>query len=224
MKVYLMNKEYTQKLENVIEQMLKPVKGIPFNLVIKSLSGYKIIPFNKKDQRDVKTLKDLSLVAEQVCLNVNKKGIKRPRPNEVGNDIEIFVKESLNKIGFEAGIPKTKNGNKKSTGYPDIEFVDKFGRKNYLECKTYNINNINSTQRSFYISPAEEFKVSSNAHHFLLSFEVAITGKSGKMSIFRCKSWKILSLEGLEVDVKYEFNSDNIRLYNSKLVLAEGKI
>lgn len=127
-----MDKKYTEKLENIIEQMLKPIKGIPFNLVINSLSGYKIIPFNKNNKKDIQTLKDLSLIAKKVCIDINKIGIKRSRPNEVGNDIEIFVKKTLNDVGLKAGIPKTKNGNKKSTGYPDIEFIDKFNRINYL--------------------------------------------------------------------------------------------
>ncbi len=38
------NDDYTNKLENVIKQMLQPVRGIPFNLVIEALSNYKVIP------------------------------------------------------------------------------------------------------------------------------------------------------------------------------------
>jgi hypothetical protein len=39
-----MNEEYTKRLENVIKQMLTPLKGIPLNLVIESISGCKILP------------------------------------------------------------------------------------------------------------------------------------------------------------------------------------
>ncbi len=219
-----MDQKYTQKLESVIEQMLKPIKGIPFNLVINSLSGHKIIPFNKKSQKDIQTLKDISLVAKKVCIEVNKVGIKRPRPNEVGNDIEIFVKKIMNDMGLKANVPKTKKGNKKSTGYPDIEFMDRFNRINYLECKTYNIKNLATTQRSFYISPSEDFKISCDAHHFVISFEIFVEKNIDRNLIFKCSSWKILSIENLDVDVKYEFNADNARLYNKTLILAEGKM
>lgn len=155
---------------------------------------------------------------------INGKGILRTRPNEVGNDIEPFVKDALKTIGYRADAPKTKSGGKKSAGYPDIEFVDEFGRTNYLECKTYNIENVNTTQRSFYLSPSEDFKITNDAHHFVVSFEIFVTSAQGKQNVYKCHSWKILSVEGLPVDVKYEFNSDNARLYAKDLVLAEGKV
>lgn len=216
--------DYIVTLENVIKQMIKPLKGIPFKLVIEVLSGYKIIPFDKKSKKDKIILEKLIKVAISVGKKVNKNGIKRPRPNEVGNDIEPIVKSALIKLGYKADIPKTKNGNKKTTGYPDIEFVDEFHRTNYLECKTYNAENVDTTQRSFYLSPAEEFKITEDAHHFVISFEVYVAKSRGKMNIYKCKAWKILKLEELMVDVKYEFNADNFRLYSKKLILAEGKL
>ncbi len=220
----LKTKNYTAMLEDVIKQMIKPLKGIPFKLVIEALSGYKIIPFDNGNKKDKIVLQKLVEVAINAGKEINKKGIKRHRPNEVGNDIEPFVKAALIKTGYKADTPKTKNGNRKTTGYPDIEFVDEFRRINYLECKTYNIENINTTQRSFYLSPAEEFKITEDAHHFVISFEVYIYRSRGRTNIYKCKAWKILKLEELVVDVKYEFNADNFRLYSEKLILAEGKL
>jgi len=40
----LMNEKYLQNLESVIKQMLQPLKNIPLNLVIESISGYSIEP------------------------------------------------------------------------------------------------------------------------------------------------------------------------------------
>jgi len=40
------NNEYTKRLENVIKQMLQPLKDIPFNLVIESMTGKKVISFD----------------------------------------------------------------------------------------------------------------------------------------------------------------------------------
>jgi hypothetical protein len=154
-----MNEEYIKRLEDVIKQMLKPIKNIPLNLVIESISGFKIIPFNPKDKKDQVVLNKLIEVAKLAGINVNKTGIQRPRPNEVGNDIEPFIKDALGIYGYKADIPATISGMKKAMGYPDVEFIDEFGRLNYLECKTHNIQNISTTQRSFYLSPSEDFKI-----------------------------------------------------------------
>ncbi len=48
--------------------------------------------------------------------------------------------------------------------------------------------------------------------------------KTNNGNVYKCKSWKILSLENLSVDVKYEFNSDNKRIYTKELILAEGNV
>jgi len=210
----------SEELEGVIAQMLKPLKGLQFNVVIEGLSGFKIIPYDNSDTKDITLLKNLIKVAEIVGHSINKQGIFRPRPNEVGNDIEPFIKDALNKIGYKANTPITKSGKKKSQGYPDIEFIDEFGRINYLECKTFNIKNIASTQRSFFVSPSGDFKINADAHHFAICYEM----RKEKNNIFKCNNWKIINLETLVLDVKHEFNSNNARMYNEKLILAEGKI
>ncbi len=219
-----MDKNYTRKLEAVIKQMLTPLKKVPFNLVIEGLSDCKIIPFDKKNKNDVDLLKKIIQAANLAGKEINKKGVLRQRPNEVGNDIELFVKRALTRVGYKADTPKTNSGGKKSTGYPDIEFTDEFARVNYLECKTFNIENISTTQRSFYLSPSDEFKITKNAHHFVLSFEIYVEKNTPKNKLFKCKSWKLLSVENLDVDVKYEFNADNARLYTKKLIIAEGTL
>ena len=112
----------------------------------------------------------------------------------------------------------------KAAGYPDIEFVDEFGRTNYLECKTYNLENVTTTQRSFYLSPSEDFKITQDAHHLVVSFEIYVASRQERENIYKCRSWKIVSVETLPVDVKHEFNSDNARLYAKDLILAEGKL
>ncbi|OGF64498.1 hypothetical protein A2661_02665 [Candidatus Giovannonibacteria bacterium RIFCSPHIGHO2_01_FULL_45_24] len=184
-----------------------------------------MLPFNKNDKKDVILLKDLKRVAKIAGIQINKTGIMRARPNEVGNDVEPFVKKALLSIGYEAYTPRTiKSKQKKTMGYPDIEFIDKFNRTSYLECKTFNIQNINTTQRSFYLSPSEDFKVTKDAHHLIISYEIYIAGKIGKKNVFKCKSWKILNIEKLLVDVKYEFNTHNRQLYSKALILADGKL
>jgi len=211
----------SKELEGVISQMLRPLKGLSLNIVIEGLANKKVIPFEKNDKKDIIVLEKLKKVAENVLTKINTNGIKRTRPNEVGNDIEPFVKKSLFEVGYKSDTPMTLSGKRKATGYPDIEFQDEYDRWHYIECKTYNIENIDTTFRSFYLSPSEDFKVSKDAHHFGFSFEIFLENSIGNMHIYKVKSWKILDLSKLELDVKYEFNSDNKRLYEKELILAE---
>lgn len=220
------NNEYTKRLENVIKQMLQPLKDIPFNLVIESMTGKKVISFDFAKSDHQKILSLLKQAALNAGKEINKTGILRPRPNEVGNDIEPYVRNALNLLDVNADIPIGPSGHKKSTGYPDILF---WFNENpyYLECKTYNIKNIKTTQRSFYLSPSDEFKVIYDAPHFIISFEIYVAGEQGNKHIYKCKHYKILSIESLSLDIKYEFNSDNKRMYSGKdgtIILAEGEI
>jgi hypothetical protein len=220
------NKDYVNRLENVIKQMLTPLKDIPFNLVIESLTGKKVIPFDFKNSKDTKLLEVLKNVAMLGGKEINKNGIESKRPNEVGNYIEAFVKNAMHQYDLSPDVPAGATGKKKATGYPDIIFFFK-NKPYYLECKTYNLENISTTQRSFYFSPSDDFKVVYDAPHFLLSFEIYVSGEQGKNHIYKCKHYKILSLESLSLDVKYEFNSDNQRMYSGKdgtTILDEGEI
>lgn len=217
---------YTERLEKIIKQMLTPLKDIPFNLVIESMTDKKVISFDFKDADHQRVLDLLKRGALKAGLAINRTGILRPRPNEVGNDIEAYVKSALNSLGFNADTPTGPKGRKKSTGYPDILFwFDK--NPYYLECKTYNIEIMDTTFRSFYFSPSEEFKVIHDAPHFILSFEVYVAGEQGPKHIYKCRHYKILSIESLSLDVKYEFNSDNKRMYsgrNGTVILAEEEV
>jgi len=222
----MVNNQYTKRLEDIIKQMLQPLKDIPFNLVIEAMTGKKVISFDftKPDHQEV--LKLLRQSALNAGKEINKAGILRERPNEVGNDIEPYVRNALNSLGLKADIPVGPRGHKKAMGYPDILFWLN-NTPYYLECKTYNIDNIETTQRSFYFSPSYEFKVIYDAPHFILSFEIYVAGEKGNKHIYKCKNYKILSIESLSLDVKYKFNSDNKRMYSGKdgtIILDEGKI
>jgi len=67
----------------------------------------------------------------------------------------------------------------------------------------------------------------SGIHYQILSFEIYVAGEKGNKHIYKCKHYKILSIESLSLDVKYEFNSDNERMYSGKdgtIILAEEKL
>ncbi len=213
------NEEYVKQLEAAIGQMLKPLKNIPFGLVIKSMTGFEVIQFDRDKVEDKNLLQKISQAAEITGREIaGMGGIKRPRPNEVGNDLEPFMEKALKSIGYaDTGTPKGKSGKGKAVGYPDRGFTDN-GRAVYLELKSYAKESLNSTMRSFYLSPSDDFKVNKDALHLLIAFEIDREGNA-----FFVSGWKIITVDKLLVDVKYEFNSDNKRLYASHAVLVEEK-
>jgi len=112
--------KYIKELEEAISQFLKPLKNIPFKIAIKAMSGCKVIPFDKNNPDDRQLLTDLIEATKIAAKNANQKGIFTRRENEVGNHIEPFMIEALNKIGLKADRPETREGKKKAVGYPDI--------------------------------------------------------------------------------------------------------
>lgn len=214
--------EYVRNLESIIQQMLKPLRNLPFDLVIQSISGHRIIPFDHDNEHDVSLLTSLRNAVSAACQLINENGIIRRRANEVGNDIEHFVSGALVDQGLRCAKPVTQSGKAQAAGYPDLMITDQFGRDQYIECKTFSEESLNTTFRSFYVSPSEQFKVTRDAHHFAVCYQIEVLRQSGGNNVYGCLGWKILDLSQLQVDVKYEFNSDNRRLYAQRLVLAQG--
>lgn len=214
-------RQYVTRLESVIRQMLQPLKGVPFNLAIEAMTGHRVIEFDIGKGNHRRLLDALVAGALAAGEAINQSGIVSKRVNEVGNKIEPFVRDALNALpGARAVIPATPSGKRKNAGYPDIEFT--LGDTTcYIECKTFNPDTLDTTQRSFYFSPSAQFKVTRDALHFLLSYEMFRQGGCYKTSRF-----KLLVIESLSLDVKHEFNSDNHRLYSGNdgtRLLAERK-
>lgn len=201
-----MSKDYKLEiLENVIKQMLNPIKNIPLYLIIESICGRKIFKYdNYKKELLIK-------VIEVSAELINKEGIKSNRPNEVGNYSEPYILKAFKKFNCNASIPKTSTNKKRTAGYPDI-FVNVHGKNFYIECKTYNVTNIDTTQRSFYLSPNKDFKVTLDAYHLIFAYSIVRVGNG----LYKTDGIKILDSRDLLCDVKYEFNSDNKRMYGGK--------
>lgn len=215
-------------LERIVAHMIEPLKDVPFDVVVKALSGHRLIPFDEKDPKDIE-LKDALRTAILDCTSsIKKAGVNSRRANEVGNMMERPVISAIQKVGLKARIPATKSGAAKATGYPDILVEDRHGRPTYLEVKTFNKRNVDTTQRSFYLSPSEDFKVTCDARHLLLAFEmndVGTTQISGEtLRVYKPSAYKLVALDELSCDVKYEFNSDNRRLYAQGHVILDEAV
>ena len=219
--------KYVQELENALGKFMAPIKDIPFAIAIKALSGRKVLSFDKNSSTDKELLKLITRAAKDAGTRAFKIGIYTNRPNEAGNEIEPFIKKALRDLRVKADTPITKSGKRKATGYPDIEITDKHNRTIYLEIKTYNLQNIDTTQRAFYFSPSENFKVTKDALHLMLSFQIEKQQRGGKTA-YVPRHWRLYTLENLVVDIKHEFNQSNRKLYGSKSnprsLLAEGVI
>lgn len=156
-------------LRNVVEQMLTPIKDIPLNLIIKSAFKNEVYQYDKKKFKNLTSLLVKSM--NEVKVAISNEPILSSRVNEVGNKIESTIKEILNSNGLKAELPLTQNNKHKSAGYPDLKFVyDNIDY--YIECKTYNQNNIKSTLRSFYLSISKDAKVISSGYHLILAFQM----------------------------------------------------
>jgi len=218
-------KERLEQLEEVLAQFLKPVKGIPFNVVVRALCERKVIPVDTSLEADRQLIDALTRCAVQVGKDLRVKPIRRPRPNEVGNDIEGYIMAALPSVGVKCARPLSAGGRGQGVGYPDILLEDATGRPAYLEAKIYSHDTANSSMRSFYLSPSENFKVSKDARHLLLAFEMVRELLPGsQLYSFKAVAFKLVDLFNLEIDVKYEFQSDNRRLYEKGALLAAGKV
>jgi len=215
--------EYIGQLEQVIRKFLEPLKGIPFPIAIKALTGFRVLTFEISDEKNRKLLNQLSKAAQFAGKSAFDVGIFTARPNEAGNHIEPFVIGAMRNVGLTANKPVAKSGKKKAAGYPDIQIADEFGRITYLDCKTYNTLTKDQTFRTFYFSPSKDPKITSDAFHIIMSFELDTTERKGKRA-FIPVSWQIYTLDKLLIQVKHEFNASNKNLYTKEALLAQGKI
>ena len=101
------------------------------------------------------------------------------------------------------------------------QIIDDQKRVTYLECKTYNLKNIKTTQRAFYFSPSlEGCKITSDARHLVLSFQI----EKKSSSVYIPVHWRIYSIDSLTVQIKHEFNADNRQIYREEALLCEGEM
>jgi len=220
----MVDEQYVKDLEETLRKYTAPMRDIPFTVVINVLSGFRIIKFDPdKNVADQALLEKLVKALGKATKTANQVGIFADRPNEVGNYIEPFVRDALNESGLKAAVPTTKSGKHKAAGYPDVEIKDTDGRVTYLECKTYNLKSEDSAFRAFYLQPSEEFKITAEARHLLVGFEIKIEKRNGK-SAYVPVHWRLYALDNLRVQLKHEFNASNEDIYKKLVPLAEGSL
>lgn len=221
-----MTDDRLEQLETMLRAFLKPIKNQPFGLIIKALTGHEVLPFDLNDAETVALFAALKTATETAANTSKSEGIFAGRPNEAGNAVEPFVLQALKNAGINAQKPKKRQGKAQTTGYPDIQINVGEGRFCYIECKTYSAKSRNSSTRSFFLSPSENPKINAAASHLIIAFELKRVPERdrGQALAFIPVRWHIYTLENLRVDLKYEFNSGNKKLYEAGALLAEGEV
>jgi hypothetical protein len=215
--------EYTRRLEDALARLVERFDKIPFPVVVRAFSGHGVVRLEETDDADRGLLEVLVRAAELAGRRAQADGIESKRANEVGNRIEPYVRDAFNEVGREAGlhadIPETAAGGQQAVGYPDLEINDGMGRRTYLEVKTYNIANIDTTQRAFYLSPPLS-KVTADARHLILSFQIVEV----RTHIYKPEHWRIYDAHDMVGQIKNEFNATNRQMYGGGRLLADGEL
>ena len=205
-------------------ELTKPEKQIPFKDVIEATTHFHVLDFDTNNPAHVALQKKIFTAAALAGTRAAKEGLLVERANEAGNRIEPFVRTALREAGLSARVPVNAAGAAQVTGYPDVEITG--DTPCYVELKTYNATTANTTQRTFYYSPSEHPKITRDALHFLLAYQLEKTERAGK-TVFVPVHWKLITLENLLVDLKFEFNQSNRGLYGAggtKSLLSEGEV
>ncbi len=212
-------------METLVAAMLTPLKGQPLRLFVRAFTGHAM----RQAPEGAPWLDALAEALSEAGREINREVLHSGRPNEAGNRIEPFVKKALNRLGFEAGTPQTRGGGRQSSGYPDIEVRGWRGDASvrfYLECKTYNPANADSTLRSFYLSPPLS-KITMDAAHLLVAFRMEAGAESERRdgaNRYHAREWRLLDLYDLRVDVKHEIHTSNRALYTELAPVRQGRV
>lgn len=206
---------------SLLADLVQPAKRLPFKTVLEATTGHRLLDFDANEAAHAELRRKILRAAELAGGRARQEGIVTVRANEAGNQIEPFVRLALQEAGLAARVPVTAAGTARSTGYPDLEITN--APACYLELKTYNAATANTTQRSFYYSPSANPKITRDALHLLLAYELERQTRDGR-TVFVPVRWKLVTLQDLEVDLKFEFNQSNRGLYgNDAAVLGESQ-
>ena len=183
-----------------------------FYEVIKELTGYNVIRIDKETVNTDRLLGILDRVSRRAKSDMIQNPIVRPRPNEVGNDIEPRVQTALSNEDGISVVPMSY-----SKGYPDIKAnLTDIQETIFIECKTFGIGKGAMGMRSFYLSPgpAISSKVDCDAFHVVISYEMQRSG-----NIYTPRIYKLIDLYDLPCRLKEEWQSTNRYLYDDCRVL-----
>jgi hypothetical protein len=208
-------------------ELTKPAKRIPFKEVILAITQHRILDFDNQNAAHRILFQKLSTAAAAAETKARTQGIFTTRANEAGNHMEIFVKAALQEAGLPARTPVTTKGEAQTTG----------------------LSRCGNSERPALLSRTQDLQRHHRRHHpafflllafrtseshlrrpaftprLLLAYELEKTTRAGKPA-FIPVHWKLITLQDLQVDLKFEFNQSNRGLYGKeagKAILAESQ-
>ena len=214
-------KKTERKLKQALGTSFQSFLNVPFPIIIKAITGYRVIPFNEQNSLDRELLASLKEAAQLAMNYAHKDQIESSRSNDVGDKMMPFVIKAIQDVGLHAGRSETSIKNWKTAGYPTILIRDRHDRITYLEAKSYGIKNESSSFRSFHLTAPlnpGDFKITCDARHLMISFEM----KKIRPRFFVPVRWKLIRVENFVGDIKPEYQSTNKIMYNEKNVILEG--
>jgi hypothetical protein len=180
------------------ETIMRRIRNIPFNYVIKMTTGCEVYSITEQDRDVIDEIYDAS---RSVVEESQAEDFSSLRPNEISNKLEKRLRVRLNGV-----IPENK-----VAGYPNI-LIQREGKVYYIEAKLAEERQLDSSFRTFYYEPVELTKVTRDACHIIVGFihrERTITG------------FKIIDASKINVNLKSEFNTNNVELYKPENILRE---
>lgn len=182
---------------------------LTFETIVENAFGKRVISWDGSHRDELEN--SIRIGVDQF----NRSGSSADRMNEVGTLLEDCLRGAMTESGLAVGIPKTRSGRVQRSGYPDLRLeLDK--RVYYIEVKTFSTSSIGSSQRTFYVSNSVDPKVTEDAVHLLIGFEVdKKSDDSYRVIRFLCRDIRKLACK-----VKIEFNASNLDMYQD---LREGE-
>lgn len=160
--------------------------------LIASVTGHQVLPMTE----DI--VRDLEPFVQQAIDTYNAGPVYPGRPNEFGNHMETVLQATSPR--FQK--PRKANGNKQSTGYPDLMFTG-CAVVVYPEIKTLAQGSDASDMRSFYLSSFD--KITADAVHVVIGFEHKNKVLTGR--------YHIVDMHNKTLTVKVEYACSNRQLY-----------
>jgi hypothetical protein len=161
-------------------------------------TGCEVYPVREEDEV---VINEIYEAAKTVVDESEEEDFSALRPNEISNRLEDMLRTKLN-----GTVPENK-----VAGYPNI-LIERNGKSYYVEVKLAEESKLNSSLRTFYYEPVEFAKVTKNACHIIVGF------------LHRNKTivgFKIIDASKIKVNLKCEFNANNIELYKADNILRE---
>ena len=188
----------------------KKIQNIPFSELLRSTTPFDVYSLNAKDPKDLELVEQITTSANNFIKSINRTHTRfeGKRINEVGRRIEEVFVEELKKSKLTPLQLITP-------GYPDIKIVDAYERVTYLESKAIS-GDWDSSFRSFYYTSGN--KIDSAGRHILIAWD--ISNETG--NYWKLNGWKLVELYNLIITTKFEFQSNNQKIYDSKLIIAKS--